>query len=193
MAQSAAAMGSIDSAGFELRRSGAEVRVQGMVFDEAVGQYGAPDTARALLDVRAAGVALQLGTIAVADRTWLTNPLTGDWEELELGTGFNAATVFADDTGWQALLPGMSGARYAGTDGGCSDPRRIGGTLPPAAIETLTLGIVPAQEVEVILLVDATTSRLVSASFETDGEAGTSAWEIVLSDYDAPADIAPPE
>ncbi|NQV05621.1 LppX_LprAFG lipoprotein [bacterium] len=185
------AMAGISSANFDMTRTGAEVEVQGMVFDSAIGQYGAPSSARALLRVDAAGVSVELGTISIEDRTWLTNPITGGWEELTRGTGFNPAVVFDTATGWKPLIESLGDPRYSDAAQGCESMVLLG-EIEPARITSLTLGLVESQEVDLELWVDPGTHLVSRAAFSTSGGAGISDWLIQLSGFNAPADIAPP-
>ena len=190
LGSSAAAMVEVESASFEMRRTGAEVTVSGMVFDGAVGEYAAPDSARALLRVRAGDLAAELGTISIADRTWLTNPLTGRWEELEPGTGFNPAMIFDAEIGWRPLLTDdLSDAEYLGRSGGA---HRVRGTVAGDRIAVLTAGIAAARPVVVDMEIDSDTGRLRRLHFDTEGDAGTSSWVIELSGYGEPVAIDPP-
>lgn len=187
------AMAVLQTARFEMERSGAPLQVSGIVFESALGVYEAPDAAKAVLGGRAGDLAVELGTISIGRRTWLTNPLTGAWEELEPGTGFNPAVVFDAEIGWRAILLSLLEPSYEGPathDG--SGVWLVRGTIPPERITTLTVGLVAPQAVEVELLVDPATSLLRRVEFATDGEGGISDWVITLSEFDEPVAIDPP-
>jgi len=190
LASSAAAMAAVESASFEMRRSGAAVEVEGMVFDSAVGEYQAPDSARALLGLRAGDLSVELGTISIGERTWLTNPLTGAWEELEAGSGFNPASIFDAAIGWPPLLTDdISDVVYLGRDGG---RHRIRGTVAGERVAVLTAGLASAQPVTVEMEIEVSTNRLRHLEFQTSGEGGVSSWVIDLSQYDESVEIRAP-
>ncbi len=190
LAATAEVMVEVSSARFDMTRDGAPVTVQGMVFDGAVGEYQAPDAARAILRMRAGDLALEVGTISVGERTWVTNPLTGAWEELAQGTGFNPAVIFDADRGWRPLLvTDITDAEFLGTDGGT---HRVRVTVSGQRIEVLTAGIAESQPVPLTIEIDAATGHIERLSFATQGPEGESGWVIELSAYDAAVDIGPP-
>jgi hypothetical protein len=193
VARTADAMAALDTARFEMERSGAPVRVSGIVFDSALGAYLAPDAAKAVLSGQAGDLAVELGTISIGQRTWLTNPLTGAWEELEPGTGFNPAVIFDAEIGWRAILLSLIEPAYEGgatVDG--DELWLVRGTITPERIATLTAGLVEPQEVEVDLFVDPTSYLLRRAEFATEGEDGSSEWVITLSRFDEPVTVDAP-
>ncbi len=66
-----AAMAAVESARFEMTHEGAPVTVEGLEFDGAVGRYGAPASAEAVLRVRAGDIAVEMGVRASgASLTW---------------------------------------------------------------------------------------------------------------------------
>jgi hypothetical protein len=188
VAGAAAAMDGVTSARFEMRRDGEPVTIQGMTFDAAVGEYAAPDAARALLDLRAGDLVLQMGTISIGERTWLTNPLTGDWEELD--AGFNPARIFDPDLGWRPLLTeDLSDLSSLGSRDGLEI---VAGTVAADRVAVLTAGLVEDQAVPIEISLDPGSSRIRRVEFTTRGESGETLWVIELSDYDEPVTIEPP-
>lgn len=189
----AEAMASVDTARFEMERSGAPVTVSGIVFDSAVGVYRAPDASKTVLTGSGGDLAVELGTISIGERTWLTNPLTGRWEELEPGTGFNPAIIFDTEVGWRAILHSLIEPRYEGGIGDGGEGRwLLTGTIPPERIATLTVGLVEPQPVEVRLLVDPATDLLRRVEFSTEGDGGTTEWVITLAEFGEPVAVDPP-
>lgn len=184
-----AAMAAVDTASFEMTRAGAPVTIEGLEFSSAVGRFAAPDSAEAVLSMRAGDITVQMGTISVGERTWLTNPLTGRWEELTPGTGFNPAVLFDAYGGWVAMLADLRDPSFVGREGGAHHLR---GALPPARVELLTAGFAADQSVVVDLWLDEDSGRIRRLEMSTAGEAGVSDWTITLSDYGEPVDIEPP-
>jgi len=189
LAQSRAAMAAVETASFEMTRAGAPVTIEGFEFSSAVGRYAAPSSAEAVMRVKAGDITLEMGTISVADRTWLTNPLTGRWEELTPGTGFNPAVLFDPEAGWTALLADLTGVAFVATKDGA---HHLTGTIPGPRVETLTAGIAEAQSVLLHLWLDESTGLIRRLELSTAGDAGVSDWVLVLSGYDEPVQIQPP-
>lgn len=189
LARAQAAMGAVETASFEMSRAGAPVIIEGLEFTSAVGQYAAPSSAQAVLQMRAGDITIQMGTISVAERTWLTNPLTGRWEELAPGTGFNPAVLFDAAAGWVALLTDLQEPSYVGAESGLD---HLQGSIPPARVEVLTAGFATGQSVALDLWLDQVTGHIRRLELSTTGEAGVSDWTITLSGYGKPVQIDPP-
>jgi hypothetical protein len=184
-----AAMQGVASAHFEMARSGAPITVEGLVFDSAVGRYAAPAAAEAVLRMHAGDIAVELGTVSIGDRTWLTDPLTGRWHELRAGAGFNPAVLFDPDLGWVALLTDLAEVTLTSTGRGT---HRLSGRLPAGRVEAITAGLAPGQSIALDLWLDAATLHIVRLEFSTVGDQGRSDWVIVMSEFGAPVQIDPP-
>lgn len=184
-----AAMRAVESAHFEMTRTGAPVTLAGLPFDSAVGRYAAPDSAEAVLSMRAGDLAVEMGTISLADRTWLTNPVTGLWEELTPGTGFNPAVLFDPASGWAALLEDLDDVSFVATKDG---RHHLAATAPAVRVETLTADLVVGQSVPIDLWFDAETGHIVRLEFTTAGDDGASDWVITLSRFGESVLIEPP-
>ena len=183
------AMAAVETASFEMTRSGAPVTIEGFEFASAVGRYAAPASAEAVLRVKAGDITVEMGTISVNERTWLTNPLTGRWEELTPGTGFNPAVLFDPETGWTALLADLTDVSLVATGQGT---HHLTGNIPGERVNTLTAGIAEAQSVLLHLWLDDSTGLITRLELSTTGEAGVSDWVLVLTDYGEPVQIEPP-
>jgi hypothetical protein len=187
--RSAEAMASVETAEFEMTVDGAAITISGLTMRSASGVYVAPDRARAVLTMSLGTITAELGTISIAERTWLTEPLTGRWDELDPGTGFNPAVVFSDE-GWEPLLADDI------TDASVSSHSRgyqIDGVAPADRIAVVTSGLVTDQDVDITLVIDRATDRLLEVRFSTTGADGETDWVITLGPYDQPATVEPPE
>lgn len=183
-------MGSLQFASYTMERSGAPITVQGLEFNSADGVYAAPASASAVLDVAVSGITVRVATISVDDRTWLTNPVTGAWEELDPGTGFNPALVFDSEIGWQRLLSeDLSDVSVDGTDGAVW---LVSATVAGERVDVLTAGLAGGDAIPIELEIDRESSHLVSVRFTTVGAEGSSDWVIELSDFDQPVTIEQP-
>lgn len=189
LARAQAAMAAVETASFEMTRSGAPVTIEGFEFASAVGRYAAPAAAEAVLQMRVADITVQMGTISVGERTWLTNPLTGDWEELTPGTGFNPAVLFDAEAGWVALLADLADVSVVATEDGA---HHLVGVVPPARVEVITAGFAVGQSVPLDLWLDVSTGHIRRLELSTTGDTGVSDWVITLSGYGEPVQIEPP-
>lgn len=192
--RAADAMAGLETARFTMERSGAPVEVAGLEFVSAEGQYAAPAAARALLQVRVSDLSVEVGTIAIDERVWLTNPLTGGWEEIPDGTGFNIAIVFDAEVGWVPLLTDdLSHISYLGMMDEGNGPRHvIHGSIAAVRVEFLTAGLVEAQSVESDIWIHPESAHITRVEFATDDGGAVSEWIIRLSEFDEPVTIHPP-
>jgi lipoprotein LprG len=183
-------MGGITSAAFAMRRTGAPVEISDLRFDSAEGVYSAPASAKAILQVKAADISVELGTIAIGERVWLTNPLTGQWEEIPAGSGFNIAVVFDPDVGWVPLLTeDLSDIELVGVEGGTYV---IHGTIAASRVEFLTAGLVEAQAVEADIWIDGDDGYIERVEFATEFGGAATTWVIEMSGFDEPVTVEPP-
>ena len=102
-----ATMSGLDSVQFDIVRTGgpAFVDQDGLfAINQATGAYQAPQSAVAALDVAGPGLNIKVETIAIGEEQWLTNFLTGQWEKLPAGFGFNPAIIFSEEVGLEPIL-----------------------------------------------------------------------------------------
>ena len=189
LADSHAAMSVLTSAGFAMSVSGAPIEVTGLEFVDAEGTYLAPDRGEAVLMLRINDITIGVGTISVGDRTWVTDPLTGQWSELARGVGFNPALLFGDE-GWTALLAGaLTDPAIHGIRGGRFV---ITGTAPAERVARLTAGVVTGQAVDIEFGIDTGSSLVETAQFTTTSPDGDTEWSIRLGPFDEATEIEPP-
>ena len=188
VARSAAAMAAMESASFEMELRGAPVEIEGLEFAGARGDYSAPASAVAVLEVRVGTATVEMSTISIGGRTWLTQPLTGTWSEVPQGLGFNPAIVFGSE-GWVSLLTeDLSGAAVRGS----GQDYLLAGSVTAERVELLTAGIVANQQVEIELVIDSETFHVLTADFSTESDEGTTDWHIELGSFDRPVTIEAP-
>ncbi len=73
-------------------------------FRRAEGEFVSPDKAIASVRIITPGVVGEIQAVGIGDRYWETNYLTGNWEELPSGMGFNPAVLFDPEVGLQPIL-----------------------------------------------------------------------------------------
>ncbi|MGI9649160.1 MAG: LppX_LprAFG lipoprotein, partial [Acidimicrobiia bacterium] len=138
------------------------------------------------------GLVIELGTIAIGGTSWVTNPLTGDWDEYTGSQAFNPAIMFDPELGWRPLLTeDISNARLIAPVEG--DTYVIEGTAAGSRVEVLTAGLVESQPVSLRLSIDRSTGHVTQMDFSTLGEAGETRWVLDLTDFGAEVSIDPPQ
>ena len=128
--------------------------------------------------------------ISVEGRSYLTNPLSGRWEEIPLD--INPLAFFNPRAGIAAM---MSSVHRASLTSESEDEYRMSGLILSEALAPLLGTTLTGIEVSVDLTIDRQTYRLLEARFEgrvTAGEEDGTTRVITLSDFDEPLVIEPP-
>jgi lipoprotein LprG len=193
------AMQALETVRFEMTRSGAPVYFDPetqLIFNSTVGQYAAPDSARAVIKVQGPGIVLEVNMIAIDADQWLTNPLTRRWEKLPPGWGFNPAALFDPNLGWEPILredvtvlEGPIELDFNGRPHYQFRVTAVGDRLP-----TITAGLVQDEAIELTIWLDRESRLISQMQFETGGADGAepSQWQLVFSEFNEPVTINPP-
>ena len=188
-------MDTVDTVTFTIERSGAPIHIdpsEVIVFNRAEGRFAAPTSADALVSVEAAGFHTEIGAIAFEGRTWLSDPITGNFTLAGGSYAFDPATLFDPEIGWRPLLTdGLSEIEWRGLDE-AADRYRLSALADPQRLEVITAGLVRNQEVVIDLALDPRTGAVLEVEFSTINEGATSTWLLTFSGYGEPVDVAPP-
>lgn len=198
LATAAEAMGTVDTVRFEIERGGVPVYIDTtdtLEFKEAVGRFVAPQAADAVVKVGVSGLNVNIGAIAIDGTVWLSNPITGDWEQAPSSYAFDPTTLFSPDVGWRPLLSGeLAGATLVGSEEADGVARyHVTGTAPEERIETITANLVTGQDVEVDIWLDTATGHVLEVEFDAKTSAGVSSWVLRFFDYGDDIEIVPPD
>lgn len=193
--RAADAMAAVESLHFSITRSGASVALDPaglLMFESAEGRYGAPSSADALITVTALGNRLEVGAIAIDGRLWVTEPLTGRWDEATDLITFDPAALFGAEQGLPAVLrDGLSDTEVVHP----VDARgriQLRGLVGADEVASLVNGMA-ATEAIVDFWIDAETARVHELRFETGAGDAIASWVIQLDDFDGEVTITPPE
>ncbi|MBT8217424.1 MAG: LppX_LprAFG lipoprotein [Acidimicrobiia bacterium] len=192
LAEAALTMEGVDSLRFEMELSGTPITLLGVELRSARGQYAAPESSRAILEAAIGGLTIELGTIAIGGTSWVTNPLTGDWEEYTGSRAFNPAIMFDPELGWRPLLTtDIRDTRLI--EPAAEGVYTVAGTAAASRVEVLTAGLVEGQPVDVEIDVDRESGVVTRMDFVTSDEAGLTTWMLRLSEFGSDVTIEPPE
>lgn len=191
-------MGNVESVGFFLERTGVPVYIDEdniLEFTSAEGRFSAPESTDALLTVRALGIPTQVGAVQIGPDTWITNPITGSWEDAPSGFTFDVATLFDRSQGWSALLDGgLTNVHFVAEEELEAEMlAHFRVTAPADRIEQITAGMVSGQAVDGDLWIDSSTGEIRELSFNTDMAEGVTTWSLRMTNYGAEVEITPPE
>lgn len=194
LVQATEAMERAETLRYAIDLTGAPITLLGVELRGADGQYAAPNASQALLRAAVGGLVIELGTIAIGDTAWLTNPLSGDWDRYTGDRAFNPAIIFDPEIGWRPLLTeDFSNGTLVETrlvDG--SERYVLSGMVADRRVEVLTAGLVDAQPLTLIMEVEAGTGYITRMEFTTVGDAGETVWTLDLSEFGDPVTIEPP-
>lgn len=193
---SAQAMGDVTTVRFDLERSGALVyidTVESLSLDEVTGRFAAPNSADALLTVTIDGnLSTKLGAVSIEGTTWLSNPITGAFEELGPGYDIDPSMFFDPKGGWRPLMESLEDARFVAQEDRDGTRYHLTAVAPAAEVEVITAGLVRNQPVEMDLWLHPVSGLVTAVEFDTEIDEGQVSWVLELSDYGADVAIEPP-
>lgn len=190
------AMGNVESARFSIERGGEVVHIDDadtLAFEKAEGRFAAPASSDALITVSAGGTRIEVGAVAVDGNTWITNPVTGNWEVAPESLAFDPATMFDPELGWRPLLAsGLLNTRLTTPEADEDGRYHLQGDADAERISVLTGGLVE-QGVPVDLWIDADTGLVEEARFPAETPSGPSTWRLLLSEYGTDIEVERPQ
>lgn len=199
--ETAAAMAEIESVAFTVTRDGAEVAIDEaglVVFESADARFAAPASTEAVVSVTLLGNLVELGAVSIDGTLWLTDPLTGDWQDATGTIAFDPSKIFSPSQGISHILATeLTNVSLASNDPDADGLLLLQGTVPAIDVDTLTSGLVSA-EAQADVLIDADTFVVRRIMFDTPldedaGEASIASWLVELSDYNADVTIEAPD
>ena len=198
LAASATAMGEVEYVRFRIERGGAPIYIDPLDtlnFSIAEGQFAAPSSANAVVTLAVGNINAQIGAIAIDGETWLTNPITGEWEAAPAGYDFDPATLFDPQLGWRPLLAeGLSDVEWIGEEERNSESRyHIRAAADEDRVAVILAGLIRKQAVALDMWIDPVSGYVREAELSTVYEGQTSDWFIEFSEFEEPVDIAPPD
>ena len=191
-------MGSIESVRFRIERSGAPVYIdplQTLNFSVAEGQFAAPSSASALVTLAVGTINAQIGAIAIDGVTWLTNPITGAWEDAPEGYDFDPSTLFDPELGWRPLLAdGLSDVEWIGEESRNGEDRyHIRAQADEDRVALILAGLIRRQPVAIDMWIEPQSGYVREAELSTVFEGQTSDWIIEFTEFGDPVEITPPD
>jgi len=198
LATSAATMGSVDTVQFSIERGGEPVYIdtQGFLeFVSATGRFAAPGAAEALVTVSALGLSTEVGAVVIEGETWLTNPITGNWEPTPPGYTFDPATLFDPEVGFRAMLQeGIPSVVDVGDEIVEEETvRHVRFTASGTRVEVITAGMVRGEDVTIDAWIEPASGELRRATFPTTIGVTPTEWDLTFFDYGADIEITPPD
>ena len=192
--QTGAAMAGLSTFQFRLRHEVGSLEIaSGLVLDKVDGTVVRPDRISVTFVGDLGGFALDSSLITIGEASYMTNPLTGQWEEGPMS--LTPLGFFSPTEGIAAIISQVQNPVLT-VEAGPPPSYTISGTLPaPALTPLIGSAILPDAFVDLVLTVAPDGGRLTAARFtgrilETDVEGAVRVIE--LSGFDDPVSIEPP-
>jgi hypothetical protein len=168
-------------------------------FSKVDGNFVAPNQASVVVKVAAMGMTTEVKIIGIGEKSWQTNPLSGQWGEMASGTGFNPASLFDQTIGLQKiLLEDLSDIKLAGQEELKELPGKkmdvITAKMKGENVKKLTNGMISADTTDIKLWVDPSTFDINRLLIVVPGkESGQSSnWQFDIWDFGKTITIAAP-
>jgi len=208
LSRAAARMKSLQGFHFLIDRSGAPAYLnaeQTIAFAQAEGEFYAPDQATATIRVILPGLVAEVSMVALGDEYWESGLLTSQWEKLPPGAGFNPATLFDPQSGFQEILrQDLQDIRYEGLQELPELPGQtyyaLSGRLEGERLFELSYGLMGPQSMDVNVWIAPETfevHRVLVAEplqpgvSDPSGESSTR-WQIDFWDFNQVEAVSPP-
>ena len=139
------------------------------------------------------GFAIKSEVITVGEQTYMTNPLTGNWEASD--ASISPVGFFSPTRGIAEMMVQTQNAALL-DDGSLDGAYRISGSLPTTALASLVGPTLTGRTVDLDLKIDSTTNYLIEVRFigaVTPSDVEDAERVIVLSFFNEEVVIEPPE
>jgi len=179
---------------FDLAHEGGTTQiVRNLQMVSATGDVVPPDRLRLDAKAKSGPLNIAIGIIAVPGHSYLTNPLTGRWEEEQI----SVASFFDPAIGVTALMRGATNARITGTER--IDGRttyRIEATVDSGSMKLFTSSPIPGRALKARAWVGVDDPVLVRVEIEgavSEGEPANLLRRLALSRFDEAIQIEAPQ
>lgn len=162
----------------------------------AEGDIVRPDSVEGAATINVAIIGeVDISIIAIGEDSYITNFVSGNWEEAPDDFSYNPAILFDDEDGIAPILTELQNTELEGeetVDG--RQTRSVTGTVSAETVDEITAGSIQGEDIAVTLWIDAENNELVQVRLtEPEGVREQPAtWTLVMSDHNAPVEVEPP-
>ena len=188
-------MASLDTFNFRMYHDVGSLEIlEGLLIEKVSGKIVNPD--RLSMEFSGSfggGFAIKSEVITVGDQTYMTNPLTGNWEASD--ASISPVGFFSPTRGIAEMMGQTQNATLL-DDGASDGAYRISGALPTTALASLVGPTLTDRTVDLELRIDTTTDYLLEVRFTgavTPSDVEDAERVIVLSFFNEEVVIEPPE
>ena len=195
------AMGGVESLHFVFPRAGAPAFVdaeESLIFRRAEGDYVAPDRMQAAVKILAGSFVAEVQVISIGETQWMTNLLTGRWEEVPAGWGLDPAAFFDSKAGIPNIMAhDLAVTRLDGpveVDDLGGDFWHLSGEVGGEQVAVMSGGLIPSGNVDLEAWIDPATFLIHRVHLllpDSDPQEPTE-WTIEFSEFGKPVEIVAP-
>jgi lipoprotein LprG len=164
------------------------------------GDFVAPDRVQATVRIVTTGFVTDISFIGIGEDQWQTNPLSGKWEALSPGIGFNPALLFDSEIGLQTILEtDLEALKLLENDEIETLPGQslfhLSGKLKGEKTFEITYGLIGPNIMDAELWIAPDTfelHRLILIEDADDPETSRT-WQMDFWDFDLDVEITPPQ
>ncbi|MCH8062470.1 MAG: LppX_LprAFG lipoprotein [Chloroflexi bacterium] len=163
---------------------------QGLVIREVQGDVARPDKISLELSGLAGNLAMRLSLIAIGEDSFISNPITGEWEAVP--PEVSPLGFFEPTKGVSEIMKRIESPRLISTD---DDGYTISGTIPSESLASLFGAVEEGNSIDINVVIDATSLFLLEARLEgriTASEQDGVIRIITLSHFNEPVEIELP-
>ncbi|MDI3339509.1 MAG: LppX_LprAFG lipoprotein [Sphaerobacter sp.] len=169
---------------------------QSLTLRGAEGNIQRPDRAATKADLGFAGATISVELVSLGPDQYMTNFLTGRWEQAPADLAYNPAVLFDPERGIQAVLRATRDVTLVGNEtvAGVA-ARHLRGVAPRAAVTPVTGAAFHADPIDFDLWIDAETSDILKVVLhDTAAAQGAipATWTLELSRHNEPVHIERP-
>ena len=169
------------------------MRPGGCVLPRAVGAVNTPDRVRLSADTVFGGVFIKIDAVVLPDITYMTNPLTGNWNQIKPDESpfavFDPAGLISD------ILAKVQSNRFANDEPYSGGLYILAGKLPGEAFQSLVGEVGPGKLIDYEMFIDPVGFYMTAVRLNgplTSSQKRDIDRTIEFSDFDENAAIQPP-
>jgi lipoprotein LprG len=161
----------------------------------AEGDLSRPNSAQAKADVGFLGATISIKFVSIGGDQFITNPITGAWENAPAGLGYNPAVLYDNDNGIARVLSALQDPQIAGSESvNGQDSYHITATVARVDVQPIAAGAVASQAPAIDLWITKAHSDLVKLTLHDSDASGknTTTWTLEISQQNKPVTIERP-
>lgn len=166
-----------------------------ILLSEAEGDLARPDSVTANARVSVSIATVNVNITVIGEDAYMTNLVTGNWEEAPGDFNYNPALLFNPDDGLGPIMQDIRNAELDGTEEiNGRQAHRVTGLVTDDQIEDITAGSIVGDDIDVTIWVAEDNHEVLrlylSAPGSGDGEETT--WDLHFTDHNQDVTIEPP-